>query len=305
MFPIQMRNATTIHKTQGNEYDEGIVDLSGKKEPGKYYVAISRFKNPKRVQIKNYNPTHVMVYRGVTIEMERLRQNPLTLDPPALSNIFQHHTLQHFYVQNINGYPSKEKYIRAMPNANNIYLFCFVETHHSQGFTPEIISSMNMFHLDIASKRGGIILLCKKEMSLIYRYQTAENNAPIHCIVFSIDEIPNMNFIACYFHPTYKGRDIAHIVRMGLDQCTAPNIVAMGDFNVQANDATPSADYRQLIDTFNARKLIQHVKSPTNMSGNTIDHVWAQKDVPKGIMTHETFFSDHFPILFHLKDIPP
>ncbi|KAG2389459.1 hypothetical protein C9374_014019 [Naegleria lovaniensis] len=54
-IPLKLAYAMTVHKTQGLTLDKCVIDLSTVFSPGQIYVALSRAKTMKYLQVKNFN----------------------------------------------------------------------------------------------------------------------------------------------------------------------------------------------------------------------------------------------------------
>ena len=57
--PLRLAWALTIHKAQGQTLDQVIVDLDGAFDNGQVYVALSRARDTKGLQVRNYEPGRV------------------------------------------------------------------------------------------------------------------------------------------------------------------------------------------------------------------------------------------------------
>jgi len=60
-YPLTLAYATTIHKSQGATLDELWCDLSSLWEPGQAYVALSRLRDPRGLNIVRWNPRSFIV----------------------------------------------------------------------------------------------------------------------------------------------------------------------------------------------------------------------------------------------------
>lgn len=65
-LPLALAWAITVHKSQGASVDLAVVDLKGTFSEGQAYVAISRAKELKGLEVRNYTPEAVRVSRLVT-----------------------------------------------------------------------------------------------------------------------------------------------------------------------------------------------------------------------------------------------
>lgn len=60
-FPINLAYATTIHKAQGMTLDRVLVDLRNLWEPGQAYVAMSRVKTGKGLNLLGWSPSSIKI----------------------------------------------------------------------------------------------------------------------------------------------------------------------------------------------------------------------------------------------------
>ena len=59
--PLLLAWATTIHKSQGQGFERGSVDLDGCTQHGQVYTALSRFESIDGLSVKNFNKCRVVV----------------------------------------------------------------------------------------------------------------------------------------------------------------------------------------------------------------------------------------------------
>jgi hypothetical protein len=290
-FPIIMRNASTIHKTQGNEFPEGIIDFNGKFDAGMAYVAISRFLNPRKLVLRNFDPSKIRANASVVTEMERMRATPLELNPPPMNACLSTtDSTRSIYFQNINGYHSKLKYLSALHGIENASCLCFVETHHEDITPTSFPSFKHMLH--IPSKHAGIIVASKHPLTCILSF-TNSGGPNINILLFTMNNTNKTTYVICYFAKCSIRRKIRALTHC-FAKCTASQRVVLGDFNVN----TTSPEYSTLLTFFTSHNCSQLVSNPTHLKGSTIDHFWTniREPIPE-VMVHETYFSDHFPLL--------
>ena len=82
-FPMILAHAITIHKSQGDtlDYMKGDLDQtsqSGKGKapvnPGQFYTLLSRAKSRDKVQLLNFDVSHIKVNEAALKEIERMRK---------------------------------------------------------------------------------------------------------------------------------------------------------------------------------------------------------------------------------------
>jgi hypothetical protein len=64
-IPLLLAWATTIHKSQGQGYARGSVDLDGCREHGQVYTALSRFESDKFLSVKNFDKCRPHMHEAV------------------------------------------------------------------------------------------------------------------------------------------------------------------------------------------------------------------------------------------------
>lgn len=77
-FPLTLAYATTIHKSQGATLDDLWCDLGALWEPGQAYVALSRLRQPRGLNLLRWSPRSVITDPRVMEFYRKLR--PVNLD---------------------------------------------------------------------------------------------------------------------------------------------------------------------------------------------------------------------------------
>ena len=90
-FPLCLAAAKTVHKAQGSTMAEAVVHLGQRKIDHMHYVALSRVRNLRSIQIKELNVGKISLSQAVVHEMKRLRENALVdLCIPKLNDENRH-----------------------------------------------------------------------------------------------------------------------------------------------------------------------------------------------------------------------
>ena len=81
-------------------------------------------------------------------------------------------------------------------------------------------------------------------------------------------------------------------------------IIYLGDFNVRINKPSQS-DTVEYVNLLTSHGLHQHVKQPTHISGNTLDHIITHEEEPgiKISVCKDSAISDHYPISFTIETL--
>jgi ATP-dependent DNA helicase PIF1 len=130
-FPLQHRSATTVHKTEGLTLEYGSLHVSGHRpQPGRFYVALSRFTNPNHVVLNHFDHRDIIQHSGVQMEMARLRRTPLTLHVLPLCDLIQEKVPSSFtlLLQNVQSLHKHWEDIKCIKGIEGIDLTLFVET---------------------------------------------------------------------------------------------------------------------------------------------------------------------------------
>ena len=72
-FPLRAAACKTIHRSQGDTFDEVVVDFPAYKKEHMHYVGLSRVRNTSALHILNLNENKIKVSEEVKHEMSRLR----------------------------------------------------------------------------------------------------------------------------------------------------------------------------------------------------------------------------------------
>jgi ATP-dependent DNA helicase PIF1 len=293
-FPIVMRNASTIHKTQGNEFQEGIVDFKGPIRKGMAYVSISRFLHPDKLELRNFDPSKVSVDQSVLDEYARLRASPLLLNPLSLGDSLSTNQMtKSIYFQNVNGYKSKLKYLTTLPGIQSASCLCFVETHHCDKHPTPFPGFEHMLH--IPNKHAGIIVVSKHTLTCVAQYMSV-TGSNINILLFHMGANTDTTYVIGYFHAKCNYKRIERALTHCFDVDTTSKKVILGDFNVKRT----SSKYPLLQKYFDRYNCQQLVGDPTTLKGTTIDHLWTNTSA--NVIVHETYFSDHFPLIARITD---
>ena len=105
-FPLTLVWAVTIHKCQGLTLSEIVIDMTpakGEFRPREAYLAFSRVRTLKKLQVINCTQSQIHVSEHVEKEMKRLRKNIL---PQMASYLFYNAPggvkLLHIHIGNFN-----------------------------------------------------------------------------------------------------------------------------------------------------------------------------------------------------------
>ena len=83
-FPIRVAAAKTIHRSQGQTLSAAVVDFQSAMGFHKHYVALSRVTDSNNLFVTNFSNSKIATDEKVINEMDRLRQNKLSILVPQL-----------------------------------------------------------------------------------------------------------------------------------------------------------------------------------------------------------------------------
>ena len=137
-FPLQLAYAMTVHKSQGQELQEVIVDFApreGKKppriSPGLFYVAITRVRRGDQVFLTDYNPLYIQTNAQIInkINAMKIQSKYEFFKVNLYEPIFQNDADTKIGYLNINGLNEVHaSYINMDQNLQNLDVLCIAET---------------------------------------------------------------------------------------------------------------------------------------------------------------------------------
>ena len=237
-FPVRPSEAITIHKSQGQTYDQVVIHMTSRMSISFYYTALSRAKSSNGLYlIGNFDPPVTPAPGNMIVmeEMDRMaRESPVNFKtqftrPSNRTMIFfqNYPYLQHHVEDLICDCKVREADILIMleTRSNNQLIDGFKLLHQ--------ILYNNRVH---QSRPFGIAVYGKPHIQSRYLSETIEINAKntghIEILVF---ESLNARMIATYISPLFTTSitDIFTVLNKHID-ATIPTIL-IGDFNIDIN----------------------------------------------------------------------
>ncbi|MBR2033972.1 MAG: AAA family ATPase [Alphaproteobacteria bacterium] len=147
-FPVRLAWAVTIHKSQGQTFDNVKIDLGrGTFAPGQLYVALSRCTSLQGLQLQQkLLPRHIISDERICKFMENF-QIPQTIDGKIkyLQNAAQNHQKLDIKYQKPNGDISRRIIIPINIKGNNLLAFC-TQRQEQRSFNLERIVEISLFN---------------------------------------------------------------------------------------------------------------------------------------------------------------
>jgi len=299
-FPLVPAEAITIHKAQGQTYDQVVVYAGKQHELAKMYTACSRARTSAGLFLTGDTlklAPRRSVDHPIERELARLQSSAQLefglkylrdLDLPAGATTV-------FY-QNIQSLPSRRLDLECGPNSSSADLLALVETHtaginiHGFGVLAQIAAGISRPH--------GIALFAK-----FGREQLFEGSIRGDVILPSDGHIEYLVFVfagktlmVVYCSPGCPKAEALHQLDLLVSELASSprQLVLFGDFNIKLD--SPNG---QILEQILLRKGLVFIGErgvSTNNFGNQIDFVFSSVQMV-GAFTGESLASDHKPIL--------
>ena len=300
-FSIVPAEALTIHKSQGQTYQEVCVDFNISKRFTRQmlYVALSRVTKLSGLYIIGKFKASKLAKDDdpIVMELNRLRlERNLKLTFNNLKDVNKPIIIY----QNINSLSSKFKHIlkdKWYQRGQNILIFSETLTKSCDKF--QIPHHKKVFRSDIKDCSRGIICFASDELYItniehILDINKSNDKTKSHVELFSF-KIDNFCIISGYKSPSTPNKlfEISFEKIMAKIQNLSDEIVVLGDFNFDLRNNEKSFLIKYL-EKYNFNSLLPNDMTSTDLN-TQIDVIFGtSKNVSAGI--YETYFSYHKPI---------
>jgi hypothetical protein len=293
-FPLQHSNASTVHKVQGLTLKKGVLDLSGRKECGRYYVALSRFSSPDQFKLSHFESSEIRVSKKINDKMQELRQTPLLLVPKPTAELLP---LMHtsLFFQNVRSLRSHFRDLRAIPSFSQFHVHILIETQLENflDFYPILSDFKNTLHphlLQLPLSHGGILVSVSSSCPILYRL----SNPDLEILCFSFHQY---HIVVVYRHPKCPMSYFYSELLLVLNAYQHPSTIILGDFNIDAAKFDNFQPCQPLVEL----GFHQIVNFPTTVYKTCLDHVYIKSPLfHKHISPIETYHSDHIALFLGL-----
>ena len=294
-FPLVLAWASTIHSVQGLTVDRIVVDLSKIFAAGQAYVALSRVKTLKGLQILNYKRTAFRIDKQVEQEMLRLQSRAINFNWPMIPTLPAEQWIKISHL-NIRGYLH---HIGDLKQDNNIcasHIICLTETHLRKSDVINPKSQPKKHYIQYRKDRvtgvdkGGIIMFINPHIKstplnlgipqLEFLAATTSPTLQNDLIIITIYRRPNSISIQCFTELQQK-----LLSDPTLDE---KKIVILGDFNEDLID-----NKTNIRNFFHQHGFQQLIHQPTTNQGSLLDHIYFNAASRNEIEVCDTYYSDH------------
>ena len=298
-FPLRPSEAITIHKSQGQTYDQVVIHLSSRMTITFYYTALSRAKSSNGLYlIGKFDPPVAPSPGNLVViqEMDRMAaESPVIFDTQFVrpSNRIT------FFYQN---YPYLHIHIEDLICDRNIReadILIMIETRTNG----KLIEGFNLSHQikynsrEHQSRPFGIAVYRKPHIisKFISEYVkiNPQNTGHIEILAF---ETLNTRIISTYISPNFTNSltDIFTSIYPYIEQ-THPTVV-IGDFNIDINSKTGTV-LKQMFDEIGFKFRLVLNQNSTDKS--QIDLLFANFD-PVDALYYESIDTLHKPVFFFI-----
>lgn len=314
-FPLKLARASTIHKAQGKTLDHVVVCMKGSYKAGQMYTALSRVKTLEGLYILGeLSRTCSKIDKHIQNEMSRLRTTKLfnIRSPTALTV----DTQVQLSLLNINSLKPHLLCLQKDEALSMSHICCLTETWLKESDKNDILQlteSHQMYRRDRPSvgattAHGGVAIYIKElfhvlqeydidSISLEYIALLLEHRANGHRIlVVNVYNSPSTP-ITAFLHSFDKLLAILPVRHL-------PTFL-VGDFNINA--VSKSSSFTKLQQVTKHYGFVQYVDKPTHRSGNTLDHIYINRDVSTTakVLYTPVHYTDHIHVqlVVELEDL--
>ena len=295
-FPLVICEAITIHKSQGQSYDQVVVDVSAKMGLQLLYTALSRARSAAGLFLVGEElkwPQPRSDHDKISIEMKRLQEHAQWTIPLPLVSAQRDDASLIIGYQNLPHLHKHASAITADHNLSACDILCFVETHSKE----VQIEGFDLL-VELPEKPGchGISFYCQ-DTSLLVQKKCTEVipfGDKAHIEYMCIELSSGLQLLILYSSPKVLPKDaIKTIVGLAgsMDPLNNPLLV-LGDFNLQLLSAQGTALVTQM-ESLHLGKISPD--GPSTDYRTTIDFAFAS--IPATSASYESVFSDHKPII--------
>ena len=298
-FPCLVSEAITIHKAQGQTYDQVVIDVSRKMNLSTFYTSLSRAQSLDGLYLMGEDiifPSKRPECHPVSEEITRLKNEAsLEFDLKFPRSVKSDGNITIFY----QNFPYLSKHSEDLSydfNVNSCDLLALVETRSRS----VLIRGFELDHelFPNGSRPFGISLYRKIGSQM---GSTSTNNI----IIADDSHIERMRLdfglfvlFVFYISPTFPKMRALIEIEKDLSTSMNRNVIAVGDWNTEWN-----SDYgnklNELMRSMNFNRCPQN-RSPSTDRGSSIDYLFSTMDI-ENCFYYESIYSDHKPLIFSVK----
>ena len=304
-FPMQPAAGRSVHRAQGITLDSVVVDLSQRhtrKVAHIHYVALSRVRSLKNLQILNFNNEALKLDEQVEVEMERLR-NTAGVQLSYIS--FEAVDSQTHFKLAFNNCRSLHLHfddIKYDQNLLSSHIIGLAETRLHQ-FDNNCDYQLHGYKLvrndQETNSMGhrpphGLAVYVKNDVQITSEF--LYTSRLLEFILLSAKcPLAEIQIVVLYKSPSMSDSELTLVLKDILFPRVIPckPVVVMGDFNVDLSKTSRNI-IKKICSMFGCTMLINE---PTTDNQSTLDLVFSNIDGTVG--TSEAYWSDHKSVYFH------
>ena len=311
-FALSLAYAMTAHKCQGETLDQVIIDFGPNLElkiknyicPGSFYVALTRVREGKKVFLKSFDKSYILVNKSIEEKIEAMKKfrsykfKKIYLD----DKIFKMNNceIKAGYL-NINGLidGNHAEYLNSDHNLRNLDILVLAETKLDHQCKTQKLSEtlhnwniFNRYDSEDGSKHMGLILLTSRKSLILDQFKSVShlpakrnNRLQIQGLIVRLINGLNFGFIYCRSSPNNPE---IKAIRKYFDECN----FLMGDFNLS---------HRVKEDQVKINNLCQETKTSflneitRTISNNQLDYILIDNELLQRsfVTSYNNFISDH------------
>ena len=302
-FPMILAHAITIHKSQGDtlDYMKGDLDQtsqSGKGKapvnPGQFYTLLSRAKSRDKIQLLNFDVSHIKVNQAALKEIERMRKESKFSWQHPLLKMSGNNKMCLFNIRSWNAHI--KHFLADKVYTDNCDIFCFTETHLTHmpcnNNIENYVSGWTAIHK--TTSHGLAICYNASKITIIRELETISSLEILPVAM----EIENecVLLVLVYRMPGPVGNFVNDLIEelTQLSTYTAySRTLVVGDFNMDQLLKVNEEKFNPLIEGF---RLIQRSRYSTHIRGGILDLVFDDRN-SESVSWIPSPYSDHFVLL--------
>ena len=305
-FPLQPSAGRSVHRAQGSTLDSVVINLSQRKPhkvPHIHYVALSRARSLKQVQILNFNEKALTIDVQVEKEMERLHSDAKLDFCYVPFDTIDRNTSFKVAFNNCRSLHLHFSDVKSDSNLTSSHVFGFAETRlHAKDQTADYqIDGFHMMRNDqttSSNARPANGLAVYTRDSVLIKNQILYSSKHLETIFLHISQEPgytDLQLVFLYKAPSMSDTDFLVSFKQEVVQhlILSKPFIIIGDFNIDHSNDN-NATLKKLNKLLSC-KIINN--EPTTDFASTIDLVLS--NISGIVSSLEAFWSDHKIICVH------
>lgn len=297
-FPLLPAFAMTIHKSQGQSYDNVSIHAKPGMSRALLYVALSRARslNGLSIHLDGNQSFESVLPKQKTMSTISVDEEICRLRTSLIRPIFAslRNDRPFLVYQNIQSYNCNGQRTLTDSIFRESEILVFVETWLTEEHEVDLASYSGMYRLDCTEKRGkGIMVAWKNSVDVIplAKRRFFRNQTSIDLLSFKVHEL----FVIVVYKQCGMSENVMVdlLRRFIIETNVNPNLI-LGDFNSDLrNEISP---LKAFLEDLNLKPLLD-LNMPTTVAGTVIDGAFGYQSSLEGVL-YENLISHHYPIVF-------